>query len=296
MRSVVTFVAKPVPTASLAAVIFLGVNSGCSGPLVSGANAPTTVKYRAATKDSATDASSSSTVAAVGEANTAESSGVGTLKGRVEFVGDFAPLPPLFAKGGASKDPSVCGAEVIPNEAIVVKDGGLANAFIYLDKAPKGTVNTAPAEPVVFDQKVCVFIPHALVVRVKQTVRVLNADGAAHNTHTYPKKNTAFNSVVQPNDRGGVDLIYAQAEKEPFSVGCDIHPWMVAYHLPVDHPFAAVSAVDGTFEIKDLPAGKHEFKVWHEAGKMIEKSLVVMIKPGDNNEVTIKVPASKLGK
>jgi plastocyanin len=286
MKRVVSCVAKPIPTASFAAAMLLGVISGCSGPLVSGANSPTTVKYRPATKESANDASSNSTVAVSGEANTSESSGVGTLRGRVEFVGDFAPLPPLFAKGGASKDPSVCGAEVIPNEAILVKDGGLA---------PKGAVTAVPSEPVVFDQKVCIFTPHALVVRVKQTVKVLNADGAAHNTHTYPKKNTAFNSVVQPNDRGGVDLTYAQAEKEPFSVGCDIHPWMVAYHLPVDHSFAAVSTADGTFEIKDIPAGKHEFKVWHEAGKMVEKALVVVIKPGDN-KVTIKVPASKLGK
>ena len=91
-------------------------------------------------------------------------------------------------------------------------------------------------------------------------------------------------------------MVYGQAEKEPFQVGCDIHSWMTAYHLPLDHPFAAVSAADGTFEIKDLPSGKHEFKVWHEAGKMVEKALVVEIKPGDNNEVSIKVPASKLGK
>jgi hypothetical protein len=126
-------------------------------------------------------------------------------------------------------------------------------------------------------------------------VNVLNDDAAAHNTHTYPKKNSPFNSVVQPNDRVGVPLKYTQAEKEPLSVVCDIHPWMSAYHLPLDHSFAAVSAADGTFTIKDLPAGKHEFKVWHEVGKMLEKSLVVTIKPGDN-EVTIKVAASKLGK
>ena len=123
----------------------------------------------------------------------------------------------------------------------------------------------------------------------------MNDDAAAHNTHTYPKKNRPFNSVVQPNDRGGVSLIYDQYEKEPLSVVCDIHPWMQAYHLPLDHSFAAVSKSDGTFEIRDLPAGKHEFKVWHEVGKMLEKSLVVTIKPGDN-EITVKVAPAKLGK
>lgn len=274
------------------AVLLFVTGSGC-GELVNGANSATTVKHRPASKEAAAEttavAAASTTDAAPGEG------GVGTLKGRVVYIGNYAPLAPLFAKGGAAKDPSVCGAEAIPNESILVNDGGLANTFIYLDKIPKGAVIPAVGDPILFDQKVCVFTPHAMVVRVKQTMKILNADGAAHNTHTYPKKNTAFNSVVQPNDRNGVDLTYGQAEKEPFTVGCDIHSWMTAYHLPLDHPFGAVSAADGTFEIKDLPAGKHEFKVWHEAGKMVEKAFVVTIKPGDN-EVTINVPASKLGK
>ena len=31
-----------------------------------------------------------------------------------------------------------------------------------------------------------------------------------------------------------------------------------------DHPYMAVTDEDGKFEIKNLPAGKHTFKVWHE--------------------------------
>ena len=295
MRSQMTRLVQKNVGVVACAFVSLTLSVGCSAPLSSGANSQTTVKYRAASKDAVAAVTDTSVAAATGDVAVSEG-GVGTLKGRVEFVGDFAPLAPLFLKGGAAKDPSVCGAEAIPNESILVKDGGLANVFIYLDKIPKGAVVPPAGDPVLFDQKVCIFTPHAMVMRVKQAVKVLNADGAAHNTHTYPKKNSAFNSVVQPNDRGGVDLVYGQAEKEPFQVGCDIHSWMTAYHLPLDHPFAAVSAADGTFEIKDLPAGKHEFKVWHEAGKMVEKALVVEIKRGDNNEVSIKVPASKLGK
>ena len=68
-----------------------------------------------------------------------------------------------------------------------------------------------------------------------------------------------------------------------------------AIHLPIDHPYAALSAENGTFEIKDLPVGKHEFKVWHEAGGLLEKSKIIEIKPGDN-EVTITVAASQLAK
>ena len=35
--------------------------------------------------------------------------------------------------------------------------------------------------------------------------------------------------------------------------------------LVQDHPYMAVSGEDGTFEIKNIPAGKHEFQFWHEA-------------------------------
>ena len=76
---------------------------------------------------------------------------------------------------------------------------------------------------------------------------------------------------------------------------CDTHSWMRAYHLPLDHSFADVSQADGKFEITHLPVGSHEFKVWHEVGKMLAKSLVVNIKPGEN-EITIKIPVAKLSK
>lgn len=264
--------------------------SGC-GKLVNGANTVPTVTFRS-------DAVAVTETAPETEAATpggTEVGGVGTLKGRVIVEGSLPTLPPLFAKGAATKDPSVCGAEAIPDESIIVNDGGLANVFVYLEKAPKGTKSPEASGDVKFDQKTCIFLPHAMVVRTKQIITVLNDDAAAHNTHTYPKKSATFNSVVQPNDRTGVPLKYDQVEKEPVSVGCDIHPWMQAYHLPLDHAFAAVSSADGTFVIENLPAGKHEFKVWHEVGKMVEKSYSVTIKPGDN-EVTIKVAASKLGK
>lgn len=277
--------------ACLAAVLVLG-SLGC-GKLESGANSVVTVKYLpdAAAEPEATTTEGTTPV----DSGTPEAGGFGNLRGRVVYDGTFAALPNKFEKGGANKDPSVCGAEAIPDESILVKDGGLANVFVFLEKAPKGSKSPDATADVIFDQKTCIFLPHAMILRTNQTVKVLNDDAAAHNTHTYPKKNAQFNSVVQPNDRTGVPLVYKESEKEPFSVGCDIHPWMTAYHLPLNHSFAAVSKDDGTFEIKDLPAGKHEFKVWHEVGGFLEKSMAVTVKPGDN-EFTITVSPSKLTK
>ncbi|OYW18899.1 MAG: hypothetical protein B7Z55_09810 [Planctomycetales bacterium 12-60-4] len=202
----------------------------------------------------------------------------------------------MYEKNAAPKDPAVCGVEAAPNESIVVNGGGLANVFIFMAKVPKGIEIPSPPGAVEFDQRACTFRPHVLVVQTGQEIKVLNDDAVAHNTHTYPKRNSPFNQTVAPNDRGGVDLKYGRAETLPFQVGCDIHPWMVAYHLPVDHPWAVVTGADGTFEIANVPSGKHDFKVWHEKGGELEKALSVVITPNETSTIEIPVPASKLAR
>ncbi|MCC7261086.1 MAG: DUF2012 domain-containing protein, partial [Candidatus Latescibacteria bacterium] len=42
------------------------------------------------------------------------------------------------------------------------------------------------------------------------------------------------------------------------------HPWMAGYVVVTPHPYFAVTAADGSFEIKDVPAGKYVVEVWHE--------------------------------
>jgi hypothetical protein len=39
---------------------------------------------------------------------------------------------------------------------------------------------------------------------------------------------------------------------------------MRGWLLIVDHPYAAVTDEDGRFEIPQLPAGEHRFRLWHE--------------------------------
>ncbi len=225
--------------------------------------------------------------------------GIGGLKGRIVLTGGEKSLPPLVEKGDmAVKDAAVCAAETIADQSIVTgENGGLANVFVYLERAPKGAdIPAASADPVVFDQKGCVFIPHVLSVRAGQTIKVISDDAIAHNTHTFPVRNVSFNTVISPNDRDGVPLVYEQPEKIPVQVKCDIHPWMVAYHMPLDHPFVAVTAADGTFEIKDLPSGEHTFRVWHEKAGYLDRAYKVVVKPDTTVEVELSYGADALAK
>lgn len=228
--------------------------------------------------------------------------GVGTLVGRVIFEGTRPTPGVIYKKGTADKDPSVCSATGdIPKEDLVVSESkGVANVFVFLDKPPAGFKATPPTEDITFDQKNCRFTTHALFCQMGQTVRLLNDDGVNHNTRTIGVRNGSSNNNITANDRTGVKLVYKQAEREPFPVKCDFHSWMSAYHLVLNHPFAAVSDADGNFKIENLPAGNYQFKVWHERGDggksgLLESKYKVVIKAGENPAIEIKTDAKKFG-
>ena len=47
---------------------------------------------------------------------------------------------------------------------------------------------------------------------------------------------------------------------------CNIHPWMHSHVWVFDHPYAAVTGEDGTYETADVPAGPGLNVVhWHES-------------------------------
>ena len=148
----------------------------------------------------------------------AEAGGTGTLSGVVTLKGEWTPLAPLFEKGDeAVKDAAVCSAESILNEGILVNaeaGNGVANVFVYLSKVPRGVeVPDVPEEPLVIDQKGCVFLPRTLVVRQGQKILVKSMDAVPHNVHTFPKLAASFNSICPPNERNGLELVYAAAER-----------------------------------------------------------------------------------
>jgi plastocyanin len=283
-------------TSILTAVLFLGT-SGC-GQYGGGASVVPEVSFVPAELGAANAAASPESADSESGAE-ASASGPGTVSGRV-VLKDAAPALPMLIKAGADvKDKEVCAAVDIPDERLVVSsDGGVANVFVYLAKAPKGGKPAEKTdEAVLFDQKNCRFLPHALIVPTGRTVKILSDDPIAHNTHTYPQKNDSINSGVAPGDREGIlNFSYRRAEAAPLAVSCDYHGWMKAWHLPVDHPYAAVTDENGKFSIPDLPAGTHAFVVWHESvqGNFVERKLSVTVKSGETTDVTIDLPASKL--
>lgn len=230
--------------------------------------------------------------------------GYGAISGQFIYDGEVPERELLVKKGDASvKDASCCAAQNVPSDELVVdeKTKGIQNIFVYLyrPKDVKPDLKESKEKEVVFDQRGCRFIPHALVVRTDQKVRVLSGDPVAHNTHTYPIRGQAVNFLLKANDREGVLVPVPTPESLPTEVKCDIHPWMKAYWLVVDHPYAVVTDEAGRFRIEGIPAGEHEFRVWHERVGYVgtdsyKRGFKVTVRPGETTKVgPIKVAPSK---
>jgi hypothetical protein len=267
-------------------VLSLGGCGGSEG-VNSGASSPTSVVVKREKAGAA--AAAAPTAPAAPGAQPAATGGVGTLKGRVVFQGTAPVLQPLIQKGQDVKD-AVCAKETIPDQKLVVdSSGGVANVIVFLAKAPAGAaVPPPPTDVADFDNKNCHFVPHVLLMRVGQPVKILNDDfPLQHNTHTLPQRTAGFNSTIP---KEGKEFTYSKPEPEPCEVKCDIHAWMHGWHFPLDHPYAAVSGPNGEFEIKNLPAGQHSFRVWAEGavGHYLNRNLSVTIKPGETTNVEIK--------
>lgn len=252
---------------------------------------PVTVTIKPATEGAAVATTGTTGTTATEGAPVAAAGGTGDLTGVVLFDGTPPTLPNVLV----DKDVNVCGAMPIPDESLVVDSAtkGIKDVFIFFDKAPTGAAPIPPPDKQIFDQRGCKFIPHALICRIKVPVLVMSDDAVGHNTHTYPGRNNPFNQGIKPKETTGIPINYDKSEREPFRVVCDIHPWMKAYHLPLDHGYAALTNEKGEFTIKGLPAGSHKVKVWHE-GKMLERELKIDIplkKP-----VELKYAAAKFGK
>lgn len=174
----------------------------------------------------------------------------GEVRGRVGYAGPEVPA----ARLPATKDLQACGASV-PDESLLVSRGGLANAVVTLQGPPP-----APPSKVALEQRACRYVPHVQVVPVGSTLEIVNADPVLHNVHGWLGRTTRFNV---PTPEKGMRVPVTLDRPGVIQVLCDVHGWMSAYVAVADGP-AAVTGAEGTFAIRDIPAGSYRLTAWHE--------------------------------
>jgi len=173
-------------------------------------------------------------------------------------------------------------------ESFVVDNGGLGNVFVYIKDGLGDYWVDVPSEPVKLDQNGCRYRPHVVGVRAGQPLDISNGDDTLHNVHALAKVNSDFNfgqPIKGKTDRKTFDLPEVMV-----TIKCDVHSWMNAYVGVVNHPYFAVTASEGRFTLKDVPAGSYTIEAWHEKLGTQTQTVTIGEKESKDVSFTFKSP------
>jgi len=198
------------------------------------------------------------------------------IKGTVQYVG----APVETKKLSVTVDQFVCGKDKDPEDLVLSAQRGIRNAVVSLASPPPGARWEFSTAPVFLDQRQCTFAPRVILVPAGGTVEFLNSDRLLHNIHSTSKGNPVFNRT-QPKGR---TIPIAFAKPEIVRIGCDLHSWMRAWIVVMEHPFHAVTGGDGDFALPNLPPGKYTLSAWQETLGTVTKDVTV----GDG-DVTVTI-------
>jgi carboxypeptidase family protein len=202
----------------------------------------------------------------------------GRVAGRVLAPGTPSAPSPIVV----TKDHEVCGKTQHHSESLLVgPGGGVKNAVVSIAPIRRGKAFPAGGRPAL-DQRGCWFVPHVQVVPAGVEIDIINSDGILHNIHTFPKRNPPIN-MAQPKFKKV--LTHAFALPDVVRVACDVHNWMNAWIIVADHPYHAVTAEDGSFDLTEVPPGSYTLTAWHET--LGHKEMSVDVTPGGATEVTL---------
>ncbi|MFQ5992416.1 MAG: hypothetical protein ACE5NA_08265 [Nitrospiraceae bacterium] len=230
----------------------------------------------------------------------------GSITGKVTFKGKvpppkefaFSKFPNVaFCKKNPSK--SADGETRLLKEVQLGKGGGLTNAIVSVrdikDKKWMKKFRKEPSQKVVAE--LCEFLPYTGVVVNKGKFYVENQDadpddpgkkgnfpskeGVLHNPHSFDvlgaKSSTLFNiGLAKKGDSLNKKIKMRMAKRgSVMRLQCDQHEFMQGWYLPVENPHYTVVKADGSFEIKDVPAGKHKLMAWHPVAGKVEAEVNV---------------------
>jgi len=168
----------------------------------------------------------------------------GRIAGTVDFRGrSFKPTP-------AKSDEPACKKAVVPWQR---------RALVRL--TTHAPTQPPPATPISVEEKGCAFEPWLQGAVEGQKVLLRNADGTVHSVRATAGDQTLFHVIHAP---GTKDVVKGAAVSGVVKLGCDLHPWMRAYVVVSPHPYFAVTADDGSFEIPGVPAGTYGIEAWNE--------------------------------
>ncbi|HEV8328382.1 MAG TPA: hypothetical protein VGQ08_12950 [Nitrospiraceae bacterium] len=192
----------------------------------------------------------------------------GTVTGTVQFSGEV-PLPMSFELR-RFPDPVYCGALSdgsgyrLLRTVAVGSQQGLKDVIVTIEGIEKG-------KPYGFTEtkleaNICQFVPFVSVMREHHPLTVTNLDPVSHDLQIYERdREHVFIMFHRPalTRTGTSDVVRFTGTRRDISMQCGMHPFMQGHGLAVENPYYALTDLEGSFEIKDLPAGTYRIKAWH---------------------------------
>jgi plastocyanin len=189
----------------------------------------------------------------------------GSIRGRVELRRPAAP---------PERRPNVAD---LGSPAAVRDISDRLTSVVYMEDAPKSPA-VVPGH-VVLDQRDERFVPHVLAVTTGTVVDFPNSDRIFHNVFSLSKtrpfdlgRYAAGRSKAVTFDRPGIVRVF-----------CDIHSHMNAFILVFNHPFFALTDMDGRYRIDNVPPGTYNLVAWNEG--VSSGPLAVVVPEGGEAEL-----------
>lgn len=201
------------------------------------------------------------------------------LEGVVRLAGEPVPQPTRVRN---TTDPAVCGeTQTLEDWVISRANRGIQNVIVALADVPAEKIPPRRRGRLTLDNSDCRFVPHASVLTVGDTIEATNSDPILHNTHLYGAMSANIALPVK-----GMTVRRIAGRAGMVIVKCDVHGWMQAFVRVDDHPFQAVTDAEGSFRIRDVPAGVYVVEFWHETLGWQRRR--VRLEPGQTQRLEIE--------
>lgn len=210
----------------------------------------------------------------------------GAISGVVEIDG---PLPADSVIQSPVADQPVCIPTFI-RRGIEHRGQRAAGVVVWIDGIHSG-------KPLPIDRRFevtnedCGLEPELQAAVAGGTLNIRNRDATEHRTRVTRRDGGEIVATIRETDEGQVvpnDKVLARPGL--LELSCEVHPWTRGWIAVFDHPYYAITDVDGGFVMDSVPPGRYAVRLWHPRLGVVNDS--VSVEAGQRPQITLRPRAA----